>query len=270
MPVMGSARVLGCLAERSDVNQEKSAVNVLAGDGDTLVIEGPDGQEQRYQLGTNQTMSLHIRQLKVTRHLGSQSVLPGLDDDELESPPALSFYVRGQATIEGGSISVIGAPSTTSSILGIGFSSFDGDIYKKRQAWARESGIAARYAQVTLGFVRHQQSVSTSDDWFVECELAADVLRGLAGAVRSGRLQAMTIGLALDRIYSDDWTHSQEPTNWFLRPNRHDNNGNDPERVHGDVTRLCFDLAPLNRGAPLGARAQAKEFERTEAAPMRE
>ncbi|MEO7129119.1 MAG: hypothetical protein ABI040_09705 [Rhodoferax sp.] len=245
-------------------------MNVLSGDGDTLVIEGPDGQEQTFHLSTNRTMSLHIRQLRVSRHLGSQSVLPGLDDDELESPPAVSFYVRGQATVEGGSISVIGAPANTSSILGIGFSSFDGDIYKKRQAWARESGIAARYAQVTLGFVLHQQSVSASDDWFVECELAADALRGLAGAVRSGRLQAMTIGLALDRIYSDDWTHPQEHANWFLRPNRHDNNGDDPLRVHGDVTRLCFDLAPLNHRAPLGARAGSEDYENTEAAPMRE
>ena len=252
------------------MNQDGSMVKVLLDDGNTLVIQGRDGKPKTFHLNTCRTMSLHIRQLRVSRHLSGQSILPGLDDDELESPPGVSFYVRGQATIEGGSISVIGAPSNTSSILGIGFSSFDGDIYKKRRAWARQSGIAARYAQVTLGFVRHQQSVSASDDWFVECELAADALRGLAGAVHSGRLQAMTIGLTLDRIYSDDWTRPQEQTNWLLRPNRHDNNGDDPLRVHGDVTRLCFDLAPLNHRAPLGARAGSEDHENTEAAPMRE
>lgn len=267
---MGLVRFFGRLVERSDVNQEKSAVNVLTDDGNTLVVDGPDGQAQTYHLGTNRTMSLHIRQLRVSRHLSGQSILPGLDDDELGSPPAASFYVQGQATIEGGSISVIGAPANTSNILGIGFSAFDGDIYQKRRAWARESGMATRYAQVTLGFVRRQQSVCASDNWFVECELAVDALRGLAGAVRSGRLQAMSIGLALDRIYSDDWTQPQEHTNWFLRPNRRDNNGNDPERVHGDVTRLCFDLAPLDCRVPLGTRAEPREFESTEAAAMRE
>ncbi len=245
-------------------------VNVLTGDGDTLVIEGPDGQSQTFHLGTNRTMSLHIRQLRVSRHPSGQSVLLGLDDDELKSPPAVSFYVRGQATIEGGSIPVIGAPENTSNILDIGFSAFDGDIYQKRRAWARDSGMAARYAQVTLGFVRYQQSVSASDDWFVECELAADALRGLADAVHSGRLQAMTIGLALGRIYLDDWTRPQEQTNWFLRPNRRDNNGDDPQRMHGDVTRLCFDRTSLNRRSPLGARVEREAPNVTDAGPMRE
>ncbi|MGH8338621.1 MAG: hypothetical protein ACRETL_17755, partial [Gammaproteobacteria bacterium] len=240
------------------MNQEKSVVNVLADDGETLVVEGRDGLAQTFHLNTNRTLSLHIRQLQVSKHPGNQASLPGLGDDKRELVPVASFYVRGQATIEGGSISVIGSPANTSNILGIGFNPFDGDIDKKRQAWASESGTAAPYAQVTLGFVRHQQSVCASDDWFVECELAADVLRGLAGAVRSGRLQAMTIGLALERTYSDDWTRPKEHTNWFLRPNHHDNNCNNPEMAHGDVTRLCFDLAPLDRRPLLGARAESK------------
>ncbi len=252
------------------MNQEKSVVNVLADDGETLVVEDPGGGAQTFHLNSNRTISLHIRQLQVSKHPGNQASLPGLGDDKRELAPVASIYVQGQATIEGGSISVIGAPGNTSNILGVGFSPFDGDIYKKRQAWASESGTTAPYAQVTLGFVRHQHSVSASDDWFVECELAADVLRGLAGAVRSGRLQAMTIWLALDRIYSDDWAHPQKHTNWFLRPNHRDNNWDDPEMAHGDVTRLCFDLAPLDRRPLLGARAELKEFADTVPMPMRE
>ena len=242
------------------MNLEKAIVNVLADDGDTLVIEDRDGNAKTFHLNTNRTMSLYIHQLQVSKHPGHQASLPGLGDDKLESPSMASLYVRGKATIEGGSMSVIGTPGNTSTILGIGFSPFDGDIYEKRQARASESGATALYAQVTLGFVRHQQSASANDDWFIECELAADTLRGLAEAVRSGRLQAMTMGLALGRIYSDDWTDPQEPANWFLRPNRRDHNGDDPEMARGDVTRLCFHLTPLDRRPLRGARAEPEEL----------
>lgn len=252
--------------QRKDVNQEKSVLNVLADDGSALVIGDRDGEAQTYHLNTDRVMCLHIRQLEVSRHQGNQAGLPGLDDDKRKSLAAVPYYVRGRASIERGSISVIGAPTNRSTILDFGFSPFDEDVYRKRQAWAREWGTTVRYTQATLGFVRHPQSASASDDWFVECELAADALRALAGAVRVGRLQAMTIGLVLGRIYSDDWAPTRAHTNWFLRPNRRDNNCDDPEMAHGDVTRLCFDLAPFDLRPLSGAHAEPKE--NTQAGPM--
>lgn len=245
------------------MSQDGSKVKVLLDDGETLVIEDRNGKAKTFHLNTNRAMSLHIHQLQVSQHPGNQASLPGLGNDKREIVPIAPICVRGQARIEGGSISVIGVPANTSTTLDVGFSPLDEDIYKKQQTWAREWGTTARYTQATLGFVRHQPSISASEDWFVECELAADALRALAGAVHSGRLQAMTIGLIFDRIYSDDWTHPQEPTNWFLRPNRRDNNGDDPEMAYGDLTRLCFDLAPLNCRPLLGARAEPQEFANT-------
>ena len=105
-----------------------------------------------------------------------------------------------------------------------------------------------------------QQSISTSDDWFVECELDANALRGLAGEVRSGRVQAMTMtmtmALALGQIYPDDWAHPTDHTCcWFLRPNRRDNNSDGPTMARGDVTSLHLEQASLNRHRERDARA---------------
>ncbi|MEO7128658.1 MAG: hypothetical protein ABI040_07310 [Rhodoferax sp.] len=245
------------------MNQDKPMANVMFDDADTLVIKGTDGAEQTFHLNTNRAMSLHIDHLEVCKHPGNQA---GLGDDRPEWPPAPSFYVRGRATIDGGSVSVMGTPANTSSVLGIDFSLFNEDTYKKQQEWARECGTTARYTQATLGLVHGQQSVSTSDDWFVECELDANALRGLAGEVRSGRVQAMTMELALGQIYSDDWAHPQDHTSWFLRPNRRDNNGDSPTMARGDVTSLHLEQASLTRRRELEARAALQEFESTKAA----
>mgnify|MGYP001550367858 CR=1 FL=1 len=74
----------------------------------------------------------------------------------------------------------------------------------------------------------------------------------------------------MERIYSDGWTHPQKHTNWFLRPNRRVNSGDNPEMARGDVTRLCFDLAPLSHRPLRSARAEPQEFANTIPMPMRE
>ena len=178
------------------------------------------------------------------------------------SAPDPSFYVRGKATLGGGSISVMGAPGTKSREFSIGFNAFDEEVRKQRQALALKQGTTARYTHVTLGYI-HRQPEIDNNDWFVECELAADTLRAISSAVSSGTLRAMTLGLAMRGVYSDDWSRPSALTDWFLKPNPKDSGTDAPQMAHGDITRLSFDLASIDLHRPSEEDPEQNEFQDT-------
>ena len=255
------------------MNQEEPVVNVLFEGGYTLVIEGPDGGEQTFYRNTNRTLYLEVRQLRVSDNqcpVCGDAWLVELGNGTRGPPPQTSLCVRGRATLGGGSVSVMGAPGNTAHILGIDFIAFDEDVYKRQQEEARKCGTKESYTHAALGFVHHQQSAAGSDDWFVECELAPDTLRAISSAVSSGRLHGLTVGLALPDVYSDDWERAPGQTSWFLRPNDRDNRLDRPERAHGRVTRLCFDVVSPARHRLCEERDELKDFEVTEAGALSE
>ncbi|MEO7128657.1 MAG: hypothetical protein ABI040_07305 [Rhodoferax sp.] len=181
----------------------------------------------------------------------------------LDSPSLASLSVGGRATLENGSVSVIGAPGTTAHTLDIEFVALDDDAYKRHQQEELRRGAAEPYPHATLGFVHQQQSAAGSDDWFVVCELAPDTLHAICNALSSGALQAMTIGLAFPEIYSDKWTHPPGQTSWFLGLNHHGSKTDQPQKAHGHVTHLSFEAATSKE------RDELKEFEVAEAGPSR-
>ena len=236
-----------------------------------LVIESPAGKVQTYQLNTHRTMYLYVQELQVSHEMGlvcnglvckDEGCVFSTGYGKPGSAPDPSLYVRGKATLGGGSISVMGAPGTKSREFSIGFNAFDEEIRAHRQAWAREQGRAARYTSVTIGYI-HRQSEVVNNDWFVECELATDTLRAISSAVSSGTLRAMTLGLALRAVYSDDWSRPSALTDWFLRPNPKDNGIGAPQMAHGDITRLSFDLASVDLHRPLEEDPEQNEFQDT-------
>ena len=253
------------------MNQEKPMVNVLFHGGYTLVIAGPDGREQTFYRNTNRTMYLEVRQLRLSdnRHpMGGVAGPLDLGDVTAGSPTQAALSVRGRASLGGGSVSVMGDAGNTAHILDIDFTAVDENIYKRQQQDASRRGMKEPYVHVTLGFAHQRQSAAGSADWFVVCELAPDALRAISGALSSGRLHAMTVGLALPEVYSDDWTHPPAQTSWFLQPNDRSTKTDRPQRTYGHVTCLSFELAASGRHRPLEEPDELKDFEVTEAGPL--
>ncbi|MEO6973634.1 MAG: hypothetical protein ABI135_09485, partial [Rhodoferax sp.] len=224
--------IFGMLRWEKKMYRDKFMSNLLFDGGHTMVIEGPDGGEQTLYRNTNRTMYLEVRQLRVFDNqcpVSADACVVELGGGTPGSPAKASMRVRGRASLEGGSVSVLGALGTTAHTLDIEFIALDDDVYKREQQEARRCGTDVPYAHANLGFARQQQSAAGSHDWFVVCELAPDTLRAVASALSSGALQAMTIGLTLPEIYSDDWTHPPAQTSWFLGPNYRGNKTDRPQ-----------------------------------------
>ena len=245
------------------MNRRVIEIEITPEDADKRTAEPPGRGGKAYALNPSRTMYLYIENLQVF----NEANVPYFGDSEIGSPSAMSLYVRGKATLGGGSISVMGAPDTKSREFSIGFNAFDEDIRAQRQALALRQGTTARYTRVTIGYI-HRQSDVGNDGWFVECELASDTLRAVSSAVSSGTLRAMTIGLALQQVYSDDWTRPSALTDWFLRPNPKDNGIGAPQMAHGDITRLSFDLASVDLHRPPEEEPEQNEFQDTSPAMM--
>ena len=216
-----------------------------------------------YVLNSSRTMYLYIEDFEVS----NEAPASRFADDIIGPSPDASLYARGRATLGGGSISIIGAPGTRSRDLSIGFNAFDEDIRRQRQALARQYGTKARYTHVTLGYIDPQRQAA-SDGWFIECELATVTLHAIASAVSSGTLRAMTIGLALQGVYSDDWSRPTALTDWFLKPNSKGHANGTPQMAHGDITRLSFDLASVDLHRPSAVAPEQNEFQDTSPATI--
>jgi hypothetical protein len=250
---------------------EKNAIaKIRSNRPGSFVNEHFAGREQTYQLNTHRTMYLHVQELRVCHEMGLVCNGLACKGDCVFSAgsarsgllPAASLCVRGHATLEGGSISVMGAPGTQSREFSIGFNALDEEIRAQRQTLARKQGTTARYTHVTLGYIPRQSDIG-NDGWFVECELASDTLQAISSAVSSGTLRAMTLGLALRGVYSDDWSRPSALTDWFLRPSPKDNRIDAPQMAHGDITRLSFDLASVALRRPPEEDPEQNEFQDT-------
>ena len=230
------------------MNQGRAVARVHAESDNKLVIETHEGLQQTYLLNPNRTMYLHVRHLQVF----NEARRFRFGDKELGLAPATSLYVRGRAALEGGSISVIGDPDNKVHMLGIGFHALDEDVRYKREELAQKQGKAPRYACATVGFVHHNLGIGNDDDWFVQCEVSPDTLDAIAHAVSCGTMGAMTVGLALQGIYTGrDCAKLSEKNDWFLRPNRRDDAVEAPEMAHGDIALLSFEQAHPSQQAPL-------------------
>jgi hypothetical protein len=214
--------------------------------------------ETAYVRNASRIMYLYIEKFEVA----SEAPVSRFGDDIIGASPAESLCARGHATLGGGSISIIGAPSTRSRDLSIGFNAFDEEISQQRLALARRYGTKARYTHVTLGYIHHQVQAG-NDGWFIECELAIDTLRAIVSAVSSGTLRAMTIGLALQEVYSDDWSRPTALTDWFLKAASKGHSKGAPQMAHGDMTRLSFDMTSIDLHRPSARDPQQDDFQDT-------
>ena len=245
------------------MNEQNIAFKVKAEAEGTLVMETHEGREQIYYLNQSLTMYLHVHQLQVSREVN----LFRFGDDGFGPAPETSLYVRGTASLEGRSISVIGDPGSKVGTLAVDFHALDEDTRHKRKELAQKRGKAPRYTCARVGVIRRSRGIGIDDDWFVQCQVRPATLRAISSAVSSGTMGAMSVGLALQGIYSSGNCASQSAkTDWFLRPSRRDNTVEAPEMAYGDITLLSFERALANLSP--AAVPQLYAFDDTIPAPM--
>ena len=221
-----------------------------------LVIETREGAEETYLLCPNRTMYLRVSQLRPSNDMD----LPHFGDDNLGLALETSLFVRGTATLEDSSISVMGDPGNKARTLAIDFYALDDEVWRKHKELARILGKAPHYTHAKVGLARHHPDVGAEDAWFVQCQVPPSMLRALAKAVSCGAIGSISVRLVLRGIYSRGADVLQTVSSgWFLRPNWRDNTVEMPETADGNITVLNFgetqwDSPPGAVPAPYASR----------------
>ena len=202
-----------------------------------LVIETRESSEEIYRLCPHRTMDLHVGQL----HLSSDVNPLHFSDENLGVAGETALFVRGTATLEDGSISVIGDVGSKARTLTIDFYALDDEVWCKHKESAQMMGKAPHYTLAKVGLARHHPD-GGADAWFVQCQVPPPMLHALARAVSCGAIGSINVTLALRGIYSRAAGVLQSGSSgWFLRPNCRDNTVETPETAYGSITLLNFE-----------------------------
>lgn len=224
------------------MGEEKIVVKILSEVDRKLTIETAEGKERVYYRDPIRTMHMRVDTLRIERSQSAQTVNFEFGKrGDLGPLPALTSSLVGSVTLEGRSIAVIGDPKSETQTLSIRFRPLDDQARIDAEQLAQEEDKPLRSATVAVGFSRSDWEIGNDDEWFIDCHLPQGTFDALSAAVESGKLEALSLGLQLTNVYSDDdWAPPAMRTNWFLRPNRSDGTIDFPEMAHGDVRVLCF------------------------------
>jgi len=129
--------------------------------------------------------------------------------------PDLKPCVAGTALLQSGSISVIGEPSNVCRSLQITIKAHD-EADRQKLIEDKKSGKKLRCTSVR--FSRRDWEIGNEDTWFIEAWVSQQTLAPIIAGLSDGSLQEMTLGLSLDRIYSDDNFSHSEQTGSYDRP----------------------------------------------------
>ena len=219
--------------------------------------------DETYRLCPNRTMYLHVSQL----HLSNDVNPLRSGDDNLDLALETPLFVRGTATLEDSSISVMGDPGNKARTLAIDFYALDDDVWRKHKELAQILGKAPHYTHAKVGLARPSPAVGADDAWFVQCQVPPAMLRALASAVSCGAIGSISVRLVLRGIYSRGAGVLQSVSSgWFLRPNWPDITQEMPETADGNIAVLNFEEPQWN--SPPEAVPQPPAFDDATPAPM--
>jgi len=238
MPHGAAERTVEPIEQAKRKSGQTISAKVTAGARGELVIETRDGAEEAYCLCPNRSMCLHAAHL----HLSSDVNPFQFGDDNLGLTSETPLFVRGTATLDEGSIAVIGDPGHEARTLAIDFRALDDEEWRNDKELAQILGKAPHHTNAKVGLARRRSDVGADDAWFVECQVPATMLHALVRAVSCGVIGSISLSLVLRGIYSRGAGASQSvSTDWFLRPNLRDNIQEMPETAAGDITLLNFE-----------------------------
>jgi hypothetical protein len=233
---------------------EKIAVKVTSEEGRELVIESPDGKEETYYRNPIRTMYLDVVEVQVCSAFRQYSFEH--EEGKPQPLPELALAVRGTATLEGCSISVIGDPGSESRKVAISFRTPNETTPEELDETEPAQEKLTRCHSVILGFNRRDWEIGNEDTWFVDCEVSQATLDTLVNAVSVRRMRNIKVGLHLHDIYSDDdWAPPSGRADWFIRPSKRDNTIEFPELARGEIANLYLtmdtvDLRPRADDSP--------------------
>ena len=219
------------------MNEQTRSVKVTAEAEGELVIETREGAEEIYYLCPNRTMHLHVGGMHLCRDVNP---FP-FSEDNPGLTRQISLFVRGTATLQDSSISVIGNPRSEARTLAIDFYAVDNNVWHKDKELAQILGKAPHFAHAKVGLARHHPEVGSDNAWFVQCQVLPAMLHALANALSRGAIDSFSARLALQGIYARGAGVLQPVSSgWFLRPNWRDNTVDTPETAYGEITLLDF------------------------------
>lgn len=230
---------------------EKVDLKVVSNDAEAIVIETPDGKQEKYYRNPIRTLSLDVFELQVCRsatvyHMGG----------EIGPLPTPTHQLRGQASLGRSKIAIIGQPNTAAKVLPISFSVLSDAQRLNTAENAEKYKRPLRYTGVTIGFIESDWEIGNGDDWFVECYVSAEVFAEMESAVSTHTLKKAEIGLQLNDVYTDDnWAPPSVAADWFLRPNL-ENPKYGPDMARGDITSFNLAMSSVWIGPPPEAKAE--------------
>ena len=127
-----------------------------------------------------------------------------------------------------------------------------------RQKLVEDKKSGKKRLSTSVGFSRRDWEIGNEDTWFIEAWVSQQTLNAIVTGLSNGSLQEMTLGLSLERIYSND-NFSHSGADWFLRPSRQNNSFLNPELAWGEVSNMNLaltkvDLRPKEQPEPVGEK----------------
>jgi hypothetical protein len=216
---------------------EKPTAHVV--DGERASIEYTDEKGKKHTYSHARNVWLRVSQL--------QERVFTEPPDEAHPEPRVERSISGIADLDRDrSISVAGAPNTTTSALPISFRLGQWKRPEQPGDGVEMFRIGGGVGRGHIGFISADWEIGNEDAWYVECHVNEAVLKGLLDATASGRVTAATVVLQYVRgLYQDegDYAPPSARRHLFLRPGKSDNRTDLPESAEGDVTTIGLVLA---------------------------
>lgn len=203
-------------------------VDVVSRTENELVIRSSAGEEKKFTKEPGWA-DFDAQNLAITK--GTSSISFGSTNIEL---PDVRTRIRGTASLNKGSFSVIGEPANKARKFAL-------MIGAVNPTEPQQNGITG-----WVGFNRHDWEIGNDDEWWIQCDLPVDAFESLLLAISDGSASKLSVGIQLRNGFTDfAYAPPSEGTNWFLVPDE-DNSINNPCTVLGELTSFHLECSPIS------------------------
>jgi len=202
-------------------------VDVVSRSDNEFVIRTDKGEEKKF---TREPGWAYFEAHSLTITKSTSWISLGAANVEL---PGVNTRIRGTASMEKGSFSIIGEPANRSKKLAL-------LIGAVNPVEPQRNGITG-----WVGFNRRDWEIGNDDEWWVQCDLPIDAFESLLLAISDGSASKLSIGILLKNGFTDfAYAPPSEGTNWFLVPDD-DNSIDNPRVALGEVSSFHLECSSV-------------------------
>jgi hypothetical protein len=237
---------------------EKVIVDVKDVDHGEILYTDKEGKEHTYY--PCRSIWLEVETLEVLTFLGEPK-------DGAEPP--LVTKVRGTATLEDRSISVIGDTKSRVRRLTISLDACDWKPKPEEPKAGEFPSLHSALGGAELGFNRGDWEIGNNDEWWICCYLPKAFIDALVTDIRREQIGGMKLSLALRGLYTTEhsWAPVSSRGDLFIRPDRRDNSLAIPDMAQGHVCAIHFTSASRDLRKPEPVEQIEPEDEEVPPAP---